>query len=218
MNKNLAALIAAAMLFVLTACGVSAVPEQTESNRADAVAASETLNNADEIRLNQHFKIGNQSWTVKAGDTDVAKVEGVYMKALGDVLTVMTPSGGVLASEEQDILNLAKTAKFYDANGNKEGVLKKKILSLLAEYRLTDENGNEKAKLDQKFGLLFKGEIKDKNNKTVWKFDSDLGLTAKINLKRVERDTAVTAEDAIRMVIVAAVVNQAESEQSKRTT
>lgn len=202
---------ALAIMLGLGACSAT-LPEQTEATAADASAVREKLTTTQTIKLDKKVMSLGDEWSVKADGESVGKVEGMDLKAFGDVYSFVSPKGGLIAGEEEKIFNVAKTAKFFNGDQKETGVLTKKILSLLAEYKLEDTKGKTVATLSQKFGLTFKAEIKDADGKVAWKGTRKmLSVGPSITLERVTKDAAVTPTDAILMVLVASEVYDGES-------
>lgn len=215
--KVLTLISSALLALTLSSCSMGGVDVvDSDGARADAAAALDRVETADSIRLKKDAFTVADHWTVFADGVEVAEVGGVTFKTFGQVYSVVSPLGGFMGGEDQEIFELARTAKFYDENQEVTGELKKEIFSLTAEYNLTDEDGDLEAVLKQKFSYKFKGEIKDANGQVEWEFEGKfVSIAPDITLTPVTVDSPVSAMDAIRMVLVASEIYEAEKESNQ---
>ena len=203
-------LVILCLILVSSACAVS-LPAQTEANYADAKSAIAQLEDATKIELKKKVMTIGDEWTVSVNGKVVAEIKGIDIPALGDTYSILSTSGGFMGGEDEDIINVSPTANFYDQDEKPTGQLKKKILSLMATYTLKDTEGDTVAKLEQKFSLGFKANIKDGKGKDAWTVSRKvLSMGASITLER-KKGTEVSAMDAIRMVVVANEIYEAEN-------
>ena len=197
----------------LTACGSSQNVSTTPEAQADAREAIKALNAASSIELHKSAMSWNDSWEVKADGKKIATIQGLTFKGFsGDTYTMLSPRGGIMGAEDEDIFNLTRTAQFYGANGAKEGTLTKDVFSMLTSYHLKDSSGNDLAKLDERMGMSFSGDVKDAHGNAAWHFDKDM-VSWGDTLRVKRRSGDVDAVAATLMVAVANEVNNAESKQ-----
>ena len=212
LRSGLSGLLLALLAVTTTACSAG-LPEQTEANQAEASETAEMLENANAITLKKDMVSIGDHWSIKVDGEEVATIEGLDLKALGDTYSLLSPSGGFIAGEDEDIMSIARTAHFYDSEQNVTGTLKKELLSFGAKYELRDGADELTARFEQKFSLSFKGMIEDGEGAGVWEMKRKMmAMSPDLTLTRQGDSRAVSALDAIRIAVVASEIYDAENE------
>lgn len=207
-----ATIIATATIFGATACKNNDVPTQNAVNHSDAVESINKLNEASKIDFHQSAIALNKTWDIKVNGNKIANLRGLYFKTYGEVYSMVSPKGGFMGGEDEDIFHMSPTATFYDMDHNSTSILHKSIFSWFAEYKLKDRAGNNIATLNERFGLTFNGDIKNSQGNTAWKFNkSILSWGSDYTLTKV--GNGVSAMDAVRMVAVAHEIDNAKSKK-----
>lgn len=212
LRSPLVGLALALALTTLTACE-GALPEQTEATRADARQTMKVLEAAEKLELKKDAMSIGDHWAIKVDGKEVATIEGLDLPTLGDTYSILSPEGGFIAGEDEDIFAMAKTARFYDIDQKPTGTLTKDLLSFGARYELEDPEGKRIASLEQKFGLTFMGMIKDGEGEHSWQMVREaMAMSPEIHMARDEDSDAVATIDAILMAVVASEIYDAENE------
>lgn len=217
MNKNLKAIAATAILAAstttLTACGGSQSISTTDEAKADARASIKALNSAKSIQMHKEALSWGDQWEVEADGVKVANIQGLTWKGFsGDTYTMLSPKGGIMGAEDEDIFNITRTARFYGVDGAQEGTLTKDVFSMLTSYHLKDVSGNNLAKLDERMSIGFSGDVKDAKGAAAWHFDKDvMSWGDTLHVKRRSGDV-----DAVAAVLMVAVANEVENAKNKK--
>ena len=128
--RRIAALVAALALAV-TAAGCANTPTATPTaDTADSQAALDALNNASEITATKSLFSWGDEWVIEADGNKVGTVTGQAIYTIGDVYSLTTNSGNLVASETEELSAITHTATLYDWNNQPTGKLEERILAL----------------------------------------------------------------------------------------
>lgn len=113
-TRRIATLVAALAL-AATATGCANTPTATPTaNVADSQAALDALNNASKITATKSLFSWGDEWTIAADGEQVGTVTGQAIYAIGDVYSLTTMSGNLVASETEELNAITHTATLYD--------------------------------------------------------------------------------------------------------
>ena len=144
LTRRIATLVAALAL-AATATGCTNTPTATPTaNVADSQAALDALNNASEITATKSLLSWDDEWGIEADGNKVGTVTGQALYAIGDVYSLVTTSGNLVASESENFQPITHTATLYDWNNNPTGTLEERVLALMptVDIHHTDANGS----------------------------------------------------------------------------
>ena len=130
LTRRLTTLVAALAL-AATAAGCANTPTATPTaDTADSQAALDALNNASEITATKSLLSWGDEWTIAADGEQVGTVTGQAIYAIGDVYSLATMSGNLVASETEELNAITHTATLYDWNNQPTGTLEERALAL----------------------------------------------------------------------------------------
>lgn len=105
------ATLVAALALAATATGCTNTPTATPTaNIADSQAALDALNNAREITATKSLLSWGDEWGIEADGNKVGTVTGQALYAIGDVYSLVTTSGNLVASESENFQPITHAA------------------------------------------------------------------------------------------------------------
>lgn len=143
--RRIAALVVALALAVTTA-GCANTPTATPTTDvADSQAALDAINNASEITATKSLFSWGDEWTIAADGEQVGTVTGQAVYAIGDMYSLTTTSGNLVASETEELSAITHTATLYDWDNQETGRLEERFVALTPTVDIihTDANGSD---------------------------------------------------------------------------
>lgn len=145
LTRRLTALVVALALAV-TAAGCANTPTATPTaDTADSKATLDAINNASEITATKSLFSWGDEWVIEADGNKVGTVTGQAIYTIGDVYSLTTMNGNLVASETEELSTITHTATLYDWNNNPTGTLEERVLALMptVDIHHTDANGSD---------------------------------------------------------------------------
>ena len=145
LTRHLTALVATLAL-AATAAGCANTPTATPTTDvADSQAALDAINNASEITATKSLLSWGDEWVIEADGNKVGTVTGQAIYAIGDVYSLTTTSGNLVASESEELKAITHEATLYDWNNQPTGKLEERVLALTptVDIHHTDANGSD---------------------------------------------------------------------------
>lgn len=139
------ATLATTLALAATAAGCANTPTATPTaDTADSQAALDALNNANEITATKSLLSWGDEWVIEADGQQVGTVTGQVLYAIGDVYSLTTMNGNLVASETEELSTITHTATLYDWNNKPTGTLEERILTLTPTVDIihTTSNGS----------------------------------------------------------------------------
>jgi hypothetical protein len=143
--RRLATLVATLAL-AATAAGCANTPTATPTtNVADSQAALDAINNANEIAATKSLFSWGDEWVIEADGNKVGTVTGQAIYTIGDVYSLVTTSGNLVASESENFQPITHAATLYDWNNQETGRLEERFVALTptVDIHHTDANGSD---------------------------------------------------------------------------
>lgn len=140
------ATLVAALALAATATGCTNTPTATPTaDTADSQAALDALNNASEITATKSLLSWGDEWGIEADGNKVGTVTGQALYAIGDVYSLVTTSGNLVASESENFQPITHAATLYDWNNQETGRLEERFVALTptVDIHHTDANGSD---------------------------------------------------------------------------
>lgn len=109
---------------------------------ADSQATLDAINNASEITATKSLLSWGDEWTITADGQQVGTVTGQAIYALGDVYSLTTTSGNLVASETEELNAITHTATLYDWGNQPTGMLEERVLALTPTVDISHANGD----------------------------------------------------------------------------
>lgn len=129
--RRIAALVVALAL-AATAAGCANTPTATPTTDvADSQAALDAINNASEITATKSLFSWGDEWVIEADGNKVGTVTGQVIYSIGDVYSLTTMNGNLVASETEELSTITHTATLYDWNNQPTGTLEERALALM---------------------------------------------------------------------------------------
>lgn len=136
------ATLVAALALAATAAGCANTPTATPTaNIADSQAALDALNNAREITATKSLISWGDEWVIEVDGQQVGTVTGQAIYAIGDVYSLTTTSGNLVASETEELNAITHTATLYDWDNKETGRLEERFLALTPTVDIIHTNG-----------------------------------------------------------------------------
>lgn len=145
LTRRLATLVAALALAATTAGCANAPTATPTTNVADSQAALDAINNANEITATKSLLSWGDEWVIEADGNKVGTVTGQVIYTIGDVYSLTTTSGNLVASETEELSAITHTATLYDWNNKPTGTLEERVLALMptVDIHHADANGSD---------------------------------------------------------------------------
>lgn len=145
LTRRLTALVGTLTL-AATATGCANTPTATPTaDTADSQAALDAINNAHEITATKSLFSWGDEWVIEADGNKVGTVTGQAIYTIGDVYSLTTTSGNLVASETEELSAITHTATLYDWNNQPTGALEERVLALMptVDIHHTDAHGSD---------------------------------------------------------------------------
>lgn len=141
-TRRLTALVGTLTL-AATATGCANTPTATPTTDvADSQAALDAINNAHEITATKSLLSWGDEWVIEADGNKVGTVTGQAIYTIGDVYSLTTTSGNLVASETEELNAITHTATLYDWNNQPTGTLEERALTLMPTVDIHHTNAN----------------------------------------------------------------------------
>lgn len=144
LTRRLATLVAALALAVTTA-GCTNTPTATPTaDVSDSQATLDAINNASEITATKSLLSWGDEWVIEADGQQVGTVTGQVLYAIGDVYSLTTMNGNLVASETEELTAITHEATLYDWNNQPTGKLEERLVTLTPTVDIihTTSNGS----------------------------------------------------------------------------
>ncbi len=144
-TRHLTTLVATLALAV-TAAGCANTPTATPTaDVSDSQATLDAINNASEITATKSLLSWGDEWVIEADGNKVGTVTGQALYSIGDVYSLTTTSGNLVASETEELSAITHTATLYDWNNQPTGTLEERVLALMptVDIHHTDAHGSD---------------------------------------------------------------------------
>lgn len=145
LTRRLATLVATLAL-AATAAGCANTPTATPTtNVADSQAALDAINNASKITATKSLFSWGDEWVIEADGNKVGTVTGQAIYAIGDVYSLVTTSGNLVASESENFQPITHADTLYDWNNRETGRLEERFVALTPTVDIvhTTSNGSD---------------------------------------------------------------------------
>ena len=130
LTRRIATLVSTIAL-AATAAGCANTPTATPTaDTEDSQAALDAINNASEITATKSLFSWGDEWVIEADGNKVGTVTGQAIYAIGDVYSLVTTSGNLVASESENFQPITHAATLYDWNNQETGRLEERVLAL----------------------------------------------------------------------------------------
>jgi hypothetical protein len=140
------ATLVATLALAATAAGCANTPTATPTaDAADSQAVLDALNNANEITATKSLFSWGDEWAIEADGQQIGTVTGQAIYAIGDVYSLTTMNGNLVASETEEMNAITHTATLYDWGNQPTGTLEERVLALTptVDIHHTDANGSD---------------------------------------------------------------------------
>ena len=140
------ATLATTLALAATAAGCANTPTATPTaDTADSQAALDAINNASEITATKSLLSWGDEWVIEADGNKVGTVTGQAIYTIGDVYSLTTMNGNLVASETEELNAITHTASLYDWNNQPTGTLEERVLTLMptVDIHHPDANGSD---------------------------------------------------------------------------
>lgn len=142
LTRRLTTLVATLAL-AATAAGCANTPTATPTTDvADSQATLDAINNASEITATKSFISWGDEWVIEADGEQVGTVTGQVFYAIGDVYSLTTMNGNLVASETEELSAITHTATLYDWDNQPTGTLEERILALMPTVDINHTNSD----------------------------------------------------------------------------
>lgn len=216
LTRRLATLVATLALAV-TVAGCANTPTATPTaDTADSQAALDALNNANEITATKSLFSWGDEWTIAADGQQVGTVTGQALYAIGDVYSLTTASGNLVASESEELKAITHEATLYDRNNQPTGKLEERILTLTPTVDIihTTSNGsNETVGTSTTDFASFTNQttITDNAGTVAWNTERHaFTLRTTITITRNTAGGTVTGIDALMVTLMMSEIHRSD--------
>lgn len=136
------ATLATTLALAVTAAGCANTPTATPTaDTADSQATLDAINNAREITATKSLLSWGDEWVIEADGNKVGTVTGQAIYTIGDVYSLTTMNGNLVASETEELSTITHTATLYDWNNNPTGTLEERVLALMPTVDIHHTDG-----------------------------------------------------------------------------
>lgn len=212
------ATLVAALALAATAAGCANTPTATPTaNVADSQAALDALNNASEITATKSLFSWGDEWTISADGQQVGTVTGQAIYAIGDVYSLATMSGNLVASETEELNAITHTATLYDWNNQPTGTLEERVLALTPTVDIvhTTSNGRNETvgtSTTAFASLTHQTTITDNTGAVAWETERAMfALQTTITITRNATGGTVSGIDALMVTLMMSEIHDGAS-------
>lgn len=216
-TRRLATLVAALALAV-TAVGCANTPTATPTaDVADSQAALDALNNASEITATKSLFSWGDEWVIEADGNKVGTVTGQAIYSIGDVYSLVTTSGNLVASESENFQPITHAATLYDWNNQETGRLEERFVALTPTVDIihTTSSGSDETvgtSTTAFASLTHQTTITDNAGAAAW--DTERAMFALRTTITITRNTAggnVSGIDALMVTLMMSEIHDGSS-------
>ena len=207
LTRRLATLVDTLALAV-TVAGCANTPTATPTTDvADSQAALDAINNASEITATKSLLSWGDEWVIEADGNKVGTVTGQALYSIGDVYSLTTTNGNLVASETEELNAITHTATLYDWNNNPTGTLEERVLTLMptVDIHHTDANGSDNitgTATTVFASLTHQTTIADNTGAIAWETERAMfSLHTTITITRTNAGGTVTGIDALMVTL-----------------
>lgn len=216
LTRRIAALVVALAL-AATAAGCANTPTATPTaDVSDSQATLDAINNAREITATKSLFSWGDEWTIAADGQQVGTVTGQALYAIGDVYSLTTASGNLVASESEELKAITHEATLYDWNNQPTGKLEERILTLTPTVDIihTTSNGsNETVGTSTTDFASFTNQttITDNAGTVAWNTERHaFTLRTTITITRNTAGGTVTGIDALMVTLMMSEIHRSD--------
>lgn len=206
--RRIAALVVALAL-AATAAGCANTPTATPTTDvADSQAALDAINNASEITATKSLFSWGDEWVIEADGNKVGTVTGQALYSIGDVYSLTTMNGNLVASETEELSTITHTATLYDWNNQPTGTLEERALALMptVDIHHPDAYGSDNIKGTATTvfaSLTHQTTIADNTGAAAWNTERHaFTLRTTITITRNNAGGTVTGIDALMVTLM----------------
>lgn len=207
-TRHLTTLVATLAL-AATAAGCANTPTATPTaDTADSQATLDAINNASEITATKSLLSWGDEWVIEADGNKVGTVTGQALYTIGDVYSLTTTSGNLVASETEELSTITHTATLYDWGNQPTGTLEERVLALTptVDIHHTDANGSDNitgTATTVFASLTHQTTIADNTGAIAWETERAMfSLHTTITITRNNAGGTVTGIDALLVTLM----------------
>ena len=175
------------------------------------------LNNASEITATKSLLSWGDEWTIAADGQQVGTVTGQAIYAIGDVYSLTTVSGNLVASETEELKVITHTATLYDWNNKPTGTLEERALALTptVDIHHPDAHGSDNITgiaTTAFASLTHQTTIADNTGAVAWETERHpFTLHTTITIKRNTAGGTVSGIDALLVTLMMSEIHDGAS-------
>ena len=178
-----------------------------------AETAITIINDSDEVIVRKNYRsILKRQYYIIVDDTVVATVTGETLPIFGDVFTLASTNGEIIASEKEEVLHLNRQAQFFDANNNKTYRYESKIFTLLDCATLKDGE-NELLTSKQQFNIILTLDLLT-NNENVGQIRKDFWF----DNYTIDNDSDIDNTNVVLMTCINDAVSTSKNSSSSSSS
>lgn len=211
------ATLATTLALAATAAGCANTPTATPTaNVADSQAALDTINNANKITATKSLLSWGDEWVIEADGQQVGTVTGQALYAIGDVYSLTTMNGNLVASESEELKAITHEATLYDWNNQPTGKLEERILALTPTVDIihTTSNGSNETvgtSTTDFASLTHQTTITDNAGTVAWNTERHaFTLRTTITITRNTTGGTVTGIDALMVTLMMSEIHRSD--------
>jgi lipoprotein len=215
-TRRIATLVAALSLAV-TAAGCANTPTATPTtDTADSQAALDAINNASEITATKSLFSWGDEWVIEADGNKVGTVTGQALYSIGDVYSLATVSGNLVASETEEMSAITHTATLYDWGNQPTGKLEERLVTLAPTVDIihTTSNGSNETvgtSTTDFASLTHQTTITDNAGTVAWNTERHaFTLRTTITITRNNAGGTVTGIDALMVTLMMSEIHRSD--------
>lgn len=216
LTRHLTALVATLAL-AATAAGCANTPTATPTaDTADSQATLDAINNANEITATKSLLSWGDEWVIEADGNKVGTVTGQALYSIGDVYSLTTVSGNLVASETEELSAITHTATLYDWNNQSTGTLEERVLALTPTVDIihTTSNGSDNitgTATTAFASLTHQTTITDNAGTVAWNTERHaFTLRTTITITRNTAGGTVTGIDALMVTLMMSEIHRSD--------
>lgn len=215
-TRRIATLVAALALAVATA-GCANTPTATPTaDVADSQAALDALNNASEITATKSLFSWGDEWVIEADGQQVGTVTGQAIYAIGDVYSLSTMNGNLVASESENFQPITHAATLYDWDNQETGRLEERFVALTptVDIHHTDAHGSDEitgTSTTDFVSLTHQTTITDNADAEAWNTERHaFTLRTTITITRNTAGGTVSGVDALMVTLMVSEIHRSD--------
>lgn len=217
LTRRIATLVTALALAATALAGCANTPNATPTtDTTDSQSTLDAINNANEITATKSLFSWGDEWVIEADGQQVGTVTGQAIYAIGDVYSLSTMNGNLVASESENFQPITHAATLYDWDNQETGRLEERFVALTptVDIHHTDAHGSDEitgTSTTDFVSLTHQTTITDNTGAEAWNTERHaFTLRTTITITRNTAGGTVSGIDALMVTLMMSEIHRSD--------